>query len=99
MLGTDVSDLIETIGHNLDAEGGDRRFQRKVAYNNIPAEHIGMVRRIVADLAQRALEDMNSEMASHDRDGNPGVDGTGRKRAGISIFYFEEDLNDKTDQK
>ena len=36
MLGTDVSDLISTIDHNLDADSEGSCFQRKVSYNNIP---------------------------------------------------------------
>lgn len=97
MLGTDVSDLIETIDHNLEVNSNDSYFQRKVSYNNIPDEHIGKVKHIIVDRAQKALEDMNGEMARYDRDGNPDVGGTGRRRAGISIFYFEEDLDKKKD--
>lgn len=97
MLGTDVSDLICTIDHNLATGDGDSFFQRKVSYNNIPDEHIELLKNVIVTRAQQALEDMNREMVRHDRDGNPAVAGTGRRRAGISIFYFEEDLDDDGD--
>jgi Family of unknown function (DUF6502) len=94
MLGTDVSDLISTIDHNLTSEGSASRFQRKVSYNNIPTEHIDAIRSSIVHTAQTALEKMNRDMAKHDRDSNPQIRGTGRKRAGIGIFYFENDLDD-----
>ena len=72
-------------------------FRERSATTIYPDEHIEQVKHIIVDLAQTALEDMNNEMASHDRDGNPEIVGTGRKRAGISIFYFEEDLEKKKD--
>lgn len=36
ILGQDVSDLIETIDHNLQHGDSDPRFQRKVIYAAIP---------------------------------------------------------------
>lgn len=92
MLGTDVADLIKTIDHNLNTDGAACRFQRKVCYDNIPTEHIDGLKTSIVQTAQTALEAMNREMARHDRDGNPELGGTGRTRAGISIFYFEDDL-------
>ena len=37
------------------------------------------------------LEKFDQWMAAHDRDINPDVKGSGRKAAGIGIYYFEED--------
>ncbi|MFQ5937243.1 MAG: DUF6502 family protein [Acidiferrobacterales bacterium] len=37
---------------------------------------------------------MDRWMAEHDRDTRPNVKGTGRKRAGIGIYYFEEDFEE-----
>jgi len=98
MLGTDVSDLINTIDHNLKTAGSASRFQRKVTYNNIPQEHVDAIRSSIVHTAQAALEKMNQDMAKHDRDSNPQIKGTGRKRAGIGIFYFENDLGDGEQQ-
>jgi len=89
MLGTDVSDLIATIDHNIVTEADASFFQRKVCYNNIPQEHLDKLKKLIVREAQSALETMNSDMARFDRDSTPDIEGTGRKRAGISIFYFE----------
>ena len=34
-----------------------------------------------------------------DRDLNPSRKGTGRKRVGIGIYYFEEDLDKRSEEK
>ena len=41
------------------------------------------------ELASRLLDE---ELSHVDRDSNPASKGTGRVRAGLSIFYFEEEL-------
>ncbi len=40
----------------------------------------------------KLLELLDRELSRVDRDVNPGSRGTGRVRAGLSIFYFEEEL-------
>ena len=92
ILGTDVSDLISTIDHNIDSGDGPRRFQRKVAYDNIPAEAAASFQADSAEQAQLLLEQFDRFLATQDRDANPHRSGTGRKRVGIGIYYFEEDM-------
>lgn len=91
ILGTDVRDLISTIDHNLSPEG-DLFFQRKVAYDNLPQEILYHLREMSAEKAQAQLEEMDRWLAQRDRDANPSAKGSGRKRAGIGIYYFEEDV-------
>jgi len=38
---------------------------------------------------------MAAWLARHDRDTNPAVAGTGRNRAGVGIYYFEEPYSEK----
>ncbi|HIB83538.1 MAG TPA: hypothetical protein EYM99_09345 [Alphaproteobacteria bacterium] len=92
MLGTDVFDLISSIDHNLTSSPDDAHFQRKVYYDNIPVELLDDLKKTMAKISQSALEDMNGEMAKCDRDSNSKIKGSGKMRAGISIFYFEQDL-------
>lgn len=92
ILGADVSDLIYTIDHNLQHGAADPFFQRKVMYDNLPAEAIGAFRALSAEQAQALLEKMDHWLSQQDRDMNSFVNGTGRMRAGIGIYYFEEDL-------
>ncbi len=92
ILGADVADLVTTIDHNLERGATDPRFQRKVMYDNLPAEAISRFRALSAEQSQKLLEDMDHWLAQNDRDANPSVKGVGRKRAGIGIYYFEENL-------
>jgi len=92
ILGTDVSHLIKTIDHNISNSNNTRFFQRKVSYDNIPIEASERFRGISADEAQKLLETMDHWLAKHDRDVTPSVKGSGRKNVGLSIYYFEEEL-------
>ena len=94
ILGTDVSSLITTIDHNLQANHTPF-FQRKVRYDNLPEEILPRFREMSAESAQGLLEKFDRWLSRHDRDANPSVKGTGRRTAGLGIYYFEE----PTDQK
>jgi hypothetical protein len=97
ILGTDVSDLIRTIDHNLLSEGNEPFFQRKVAYDNLPREVLREFRDQSGADAQRFLEQIDRWLSKHDRDTNSSISGTGRKRAGFGIYYFEEDFSNEGD--
>jgi Family of unknown function (DUF6502) len=99
ILGNDVADLVHTVGHNLDHGARAPRFQRKVMYDNLPAEVVEEFRKLSAVQAQQLLERMDSWLAKRDRDVTPSVKGAGRVRAGIGIYYFEENLQSGTEEK
>jgi Family of unknown function (DUF6502) len=92
ILGTDVSDLIHTIDHNLQHGAVNPFFQRKVMYDNLPAEAVSKFRDLAAEQAQTLLETMDQWLSQRDRDVNSSVRGTGRMRSGVGIYYFEETL-------
>lgn len=92
ILGTDVAHLVSTIDHNLRHSGEDLRFQRKVAYDNLPEEALPEFRRMTRMKSQELIEAMDRWLAKRDRDLNPEVKGSGRKQAGVGIYYFEEDV-------
>jgi hypothetical protein len=98
ILGKDVADFVETIDHNIQARGEDTRLQLKVEYDNLPAEAIPALRALASERGRDLLEEMNSWLAERDRDSNPKNEGTGRIRAGIGVYYFEDDLNQETEQ-
>ncbi|MEQ6342089.1 MAG: DUF6502 family protein [Gammaproteobacteria bacterium] len=93
ILGTDVRLLIATIDHNLRHTADERLFQRKVAYDNLPENILPQLRALSATRAQALLEELDRYLAGHDRDVNPSASGTGRKNAGVGIYYFEEDFD------
>ena len=93
ILGTDTADLIATIAHNLkDKDKAAPRFQRKVMYDNVPVEAVEEFQRLSADRAQAFLEGIDRRLSKRDRDVNPAVNGTDRKRVGIGVYYFEDDV-------
>lgn len=95
ILGTDVALLLETIDHNLAGAAGGPRFQRKVAYDNLPDDALPAFRTLAAGQAQALLEKLNEWLSRHDRDSNPDIDGAGRNRAGVGIYYFEESRDEE----
>jgi hypothetical protein len=98
ILGTDVSDLVATIEHNLQHGAADPFFQRKVMYDNVPVEALQEFRRMSGAQAQSLLERLDKWLSQHDRDTRPGTGGTGQVRTGIGIYYFEEDMQTQKKQ-
>jgi len=92
ILGTDVSDLVATIDHNLQHGAADPFFQRKVMYDNVPVEALQEFRRMSGSQAQALLERLDKWLSQHDRDTHPETGGTGQIRTGIGIYYFEENM-------
>lgn len=90
ILGTDTADLIATIDHNIH-QSGDPFYQRKVCYDNLPSEALPELKKLAGEQSQALLEHMDRWMSERDRDVNPRVPGTGRVRAGVGIYYFQED--------
>ena len=99
ILGSDTADLIATIDHNLVHSGHESRFQLNVSYDNLPEEPLGRFRNFSSEKAFELLKVLDQELSQLDRDVNPASEGRGRIRAGISIYYFEEDLQEGGGEK
>lgn len=98
ILGTDVALLISTIDHNLTADAGDLWYQRKVRYDNLPAEALPEFKKFASQENQKLLVTLNQWLAEHDRDANPQVKGSGRMSAGVGVYYFENPNEDEQDE-
>jgi hypothetical protein len=92
ILGTDVADLVNVIDHNLTHPPGEALFQRKVAYDNLVDQGLPDLRSQARRRAQALLETLDRSMARQDRDANPRVQGTGRNRAVLGIYYLEQPM-------
>ncbi|MDH5301535.1 MAG: DUF6502 family protein [Gammaproteobacteria bacterium] len=95
ILGVDVNGLISTIDRNIYQSEKEPFFQRKVYYDNLPEEALPLIKKLIASRSQALMEEVNRLMAEYDRDANPNSQGTGRKAAGLGIFYFEDDSQEK----
>ena len=94
ILGTDVADLIASVEHNLDAKNETPYFQRKVAYDNLPADYLPRLQALLARKGQRLLEELDTDMSRHDRDVQGEADDGDCHRAMIGIYYYEDDSDD-----
>lgn len=97
ILGVDSADLIATIDHNLTEKEKEPFLQRKVSYDNLPVEALEEIRAMAREHGQKLLEHLDRKMSSKDRDVNPEVQGTGRMRAGVGVYYFEEGFEEDND--
>ena len=95
ILGSDVSALIATIDHNITQPPERAFFQRKVAYDALVAESLPELRKRAGKQSQALLESLDRFMSAHDRDTNPRVAGSGRHRAMVGIYYFEEPVKEE----
>jgi hypothetical protein len=92
LLGSDVSDLVDTVAYNLQADPNQRRFQRKVMYDNLSREAVAEFRRLSTERSQQVLEEFDRWLAKHDRDVTGSTAGSGRVRAGVGMYFFEEEI-------
>lgn len=99
ILATDVALLVNTINHNLLCEAEERHFQRKVSYDNLPTEALPQFKQLVNADAMALLLKLNTWLAQQDRDHNPEASGSGRMRAGLGIYYFEEPVQPSSAQQ
>jgi len=68
ILGTDVAELIDTIGHNLAAEPDERFFQRKVSNVLLHPDAVPAFRELSTRKSQLLLEEYHSWLSSHEVD-------------------------------
>ena len=98
ILGSDTADLIDTIQHNIICEEKSRRFQRKVKYVDIPAQHVAPFRTYAAKESQKLLERLDRWLAKRDDDvrnsEEPG------SRIGLGVYHIEKTntADDSTDE-
>lgn len=94
MLGESGADLLATMDHNLVTPTEQSRLQLRVAYDNLPLESVQIFRGMSRDRAHEFLHGLDQFLSTQDRDANPNSKGQGRYRAGMGVYYFEQELND-----
>ncbi|MFK8051178.1 MAG: DUF6502 family protein [Halioglobus sp.] len=95
ILGADVSELIATIGHNLEAEPEQRLFQRKVSNVSVRVEDIAEFRELSNLKSQQLLEEYHAWLSDHQVTEGSSADQDDHKtaRAGyvaVGIYYVEK---------
>ena len=95
LLSQNTAEMFETVEHNIhQTDNKNKRFQRKVYYNNIPIESVSILKSQIEDKAQACLEDINKLLKQHDRDHNKIITGTKQFKIGLGMHYIEEEINE-----
>lgn len=61
-------------------------------YDNLSREAVAEFRRLSAQRSQQVLEEFDRWLARHDRDVSGSTAGSGRVRAGVGMYFFEEEV-------
>jgi hypothetical protein len=93
ILGTDVAELIDTIGHNLEAEPAQRFFQRKVSNTAVRPEALATFREMSNRKSQELLEEYHAWLSANQiADSSDAAEPVGYVAVGI---YYTEQLHSK----
>ncbi len=97
LFGDSTTELLETIDYNLQ-KPELTKFQLRVVYDNIPREGVEIFRNLSDEKSHELLVYLDRFLATQDRESNPNVEGSGRYRAGVGIYYFEDELESEFDE-
>jgi len=89
ILGTDVAELIATIGHNLEAEPVDLYFQRKVSNVLVHPDHLPAFRALSNRKSQQLLEDYHRWLARHEVAPEGGDAEVVPRYVAVGIYYTD----------
>lgn len=92
-IGIEVSDLLKAINHNTVHPQDESYLQLSVRCDNLPEEVMDKLQKLTSERGQQYLQDIAKWISNYDRDQNDKVFGTGKKRVGIGLYYFEEDAD------
>ncbi len=87
ILGSDTAELIETIDHNILSDN-DTRYQMKVRYDNVPAEHEEEFRDMSSRLVQAVLEQLDRWLGQRDKGREPAAKNERRLTLGMGAFQI-----------
>lgn len=94
LFGEDAADFIATIASNVVAPPERKFYQRKAWSDNIPVEALPVMRERSRLHGQAALESFAEQLSRFDRDVTPNSEGTGRARAVLGVYYYEETIDE-----
>jgi len=87
-----ASDLLNTVDYNLQGDSKISRLQLSVAYDDVTENGVGLFRDLSREKSLELLTSLDQFLSSHDRSVNPSIQGEGRYRTGLGIYYFEDEI-------
>lgn len=92
---TSASDLLTTLDYNLkDSTATGRRLQMSVAYDDVTDEGRDTFRALCAAQSLDLLKQLDQSLSQFDRGANPSVQGEGKHRVGLGVYWIE-DVNEE----
>lgn len=88
LMGDDISNHVNTFYHNMKSPPEESYLQLKVSQENFPIAVLPKLRNIAKKEGSSFLHHLDSWMSTY---GNADQKTTETKRAGIGLYYFEED--------
>lgn len=98
VLGLCVTDLLETIRHNISSEANPPYFQRQIVYHDMPAKVIEEFERISREKSEALLLEMNRWLAAQKKSLKPPQPGELRGRIGLGIYYVQSAMKEVGDE-
>ncbi len=86
ILGTDVSELIETINHNLVAAEPDLHFQRKASNDKVDRESLAEIQQFINRKSQAFLEEIDLLLSQHETR----KDKTRQCKLSIGVYHYQD---------
>ena len=94
----DVADLLDTVYNNWNEDRDNNRLQLTARCDNLPEEALDVIRTLCTEKGHVLLQEVLAQLSAYDRDQNTSVFGTGRKKAGLGMYYFESDVEGNFDE-
>lgn len=93
ILGTDASQLMETIDYNLNAPEEALRFQRKASNPKVAPESIPEIKQFLRRKGQAFLEEIDLYLSQHESNDDSSAE------VSVSVFYHESEDEDQDVEK
>jgi len=96
--GSDAELIRLAINYNLslarEKQSANTRLQLSVSYNDLPAQSVEVFKTLSTEKGRELLLQLDQFLATQDRSTNPSVSGEGRHRAGMGIYFFEQEIGE-----
>lgn len=97
ILGSDVSELLNTIDHNLTAGDSELHFQRKVSNASIDPAAIHAFKALSGEKAQSLLEELDDWLSKHEITGEAGK--SDPRYLSMGIYFFERPSSEEVEDE
>ncbi len=97
IFGQSAYDLLATLDNNINPHSTERRLQRSVAYKHLPPEVLDEFQQFSRAEGEKLLVKLNSWLAERDLSPAQQEQADIQYRAGVGIYYFEEENSMATD--